>query len=111
MDTITRLRNAVKQVIERHTQYPPPSDDIRVEKIFDETQDHYALVYAGWQNRHRVEGQVIHLDIINEKIWIQHDGTDRGVAYELEELGISKQEIVLAFKAPHRRALTGYAVA
>ena len=50
------------------------------------------------------------MDIINGKIWIQHDGTKDGVARALEELGVARQEIVLGFHAPVQRPLTGYAV-
>ncbi|MEG3861229.1 MULTISPECIES: element excision factor XisI family protein [unclassified Microcoleus] len=52
----------------------------------------------------------MHLDIIDDKVWIQHDGTEDGIAYELEAAGISKHPIVLAFKSLERRRLTEYAV-
>ncbi|MDZ8225275.1 MULTISPECIES: element excision factor XisI family protein [unclassified Nostoc] len=33
-------------------------------------QDHYQLIYIGWQNRQRVFGPVMRFDIKNGKIWI-----------------------------------------
>jgi XisI protein len=53
---------------------------------------------------------LIHLDIIDRKIWIQQDGTEIGIANELVDLGISPQQIVLAFKTLERRKITDFAV-
>ena len=46
----------------------------------------------------------------NGKIWIQHDGTEIGVANELVEWGVPKEDIVLAYHAPYKRQYTGFAV-
>jgi len=32
------------------------------------------------ENRRRVHGCLVHIDIIEDKIWIQADGTERGLA-------------------------------
>nr|WP_228043418.1 XisI protein [Desmonostoc muscorum] len=55
-------------------------------------------------------GCVLHLDIKNEKIWIQHDGTEGGIADELTNRGVPKQDIVLAFHSPFKRQFTEFAV-
>ncbi|MHC5776258.1 XisI protein [Nostoc sp.] len=70
----------------------------------------YQLVNAGWSNKRRVYGCVLHLDIKNEKIWIQHDGTEGGIANELISRGIPKKDIVLAFHSPFKRQFTEFAV-
>jgi hypothetical protein len=44
------------------------------------------------------------------KIWIQHDGTEIGIANQLVELGIPKSDIVLAFHSPFKRQFTEFAV-
>lgn len=110
MDIIAHYRELVKQVIKEHAEMPQGFGDVRIETIFDEIQDHYALVEVGWDGLTRIEGQVIHIDIIGDKIWIQHDGTEHGVARELEALGVPRQSIVLGFHAPIKRPLTDYAV-
>lgn len=63
----------------------------------------------GWQDGYRIYGTFLHLDILDDKIWIQHDGTEAGIAYELESTGIPKSHIVLAFKPLANRKLTEYA--
>ena len=110
MDSIENYRELVKQVIRRHAQHNPTFGDVRIETIFDEQQDHYELIETGWNDFDRIEGAVIHIDIINDKIWIQHDGTEYGVARELEELGVPRHDIVLGFHSPHKRQFTDYAV-
>lgn len=76
----------------------------------DEANHHYLLIEVGWQSSQRIYGTLIHLDVIEQKIWIQQDGTEAGVATELVELGIPKDQIVLAFKSPERRQITEFAV-
>ena len=44
-------------------------------------------------------------------VWIQRDGTEGGIAYELEAEGIPKHDMVLGFHEPAVRPYTGYAVA
>jgi hypothetical protein len=50
------------------------------------------------------------MDIKNNKIWIQYDGTEVGMANELVALGVPKEDIVLAFHPPSKRSYTGFAV-
>jgi hypothetical protein len=38
---------------------------------------------VGWDGPRRVHGVLLHIDIIGNKVWIQHDGTSPGVAEEL----------------------------
>ena len=52
---------------------------------------------------------LIHIDIKGDKIWIQHDVTEVGVANELVELGAPKQSIVLGDHDPNARQLTEFA--
>jgi len=66
---------------------------------------------VGWLNDRRVHSSLVHIDIINDKIWIQRDGTEHGIAKELVAAGIPKDRIVLAFHPPEIRPHTEYAVA
>lgn len=79
--------------------------------IFDEKHDHYQLYRVGWEGLERIHYCVFHLDIQDGKIWVQEDATDYDLVGVLEEHGIPKEDIVLAFHAPYKRQFTGYAVA
>lgn len=99
----------VEKIIREYGQYKPFYGDVDVQLIFDRENHHYQLMNVGWNGTKRVRGSVLHIDIIDGKIWIQHDGTETGVANQLVEMGVPKDDIVLAFHAPNRRAYTGFA--
>jgi hypothetical protein len=107
MDAIAQYRQHIQNLI---TEKADQVWDRRIqaEVIFD--RDRYQLIYVGWRNSKRVYGVVLHVDIIDNKIWIQQDGTEIGIANKLVELGISKEDIVLAFDSPDLRKCTDFAV-
>jgi len=109
MDLLENNRRAVRSVIEGYAKFRPSSGDVEAELIFDQSKDHYELMYSGWQGIHRVHGCVIHIDIRGDKVWIQYDGTEEGVAEDLVAAGIPRDRIVLGFKHPEVRPLTDYA--
>jgi len=65
----------------------------------------------GWENQNRIHHPVIHIDIIDGKLWIQADNTDCAIASELVLAGVPKSDIVLGFRMPEVRRFTEYAVA
>lgn len=109
METLTTYRAIIRDLLHRYATYQPARGDIEVEIIFDEQNDHYELMYTGWNGPYRVHGSVLHIDIRNNKVWIQYDGTDAGIAEELVEAGIPRDQIVLAFKSPDIRPYTDFA--
>jgi hypothetical protein len=111
MDTLNGYRNIVENTLLEYTRIPYAYGEIQTEAVFDRTHDRYALINVGWDQDSRVHGSLVHIDIINGKIWIQRDGTEHGVAPELVRAGIPKEHIVLAFRPPEVRKHTEYAVA
>jgi XisI protein len=109
MANLELYRHHIQNLLSQHASLVW-DDRIQAEPIFDTERDRYQLMYVGWRNQHRVYGPVLHLDIIDNKIWIQQDGTEVGIANELVELGVPKEEIVLAFDPPNLRHLTEFAV-
>ena len=63
-----------------------------------------------WDGNRRVHGTVIHIDIIEGKVWIQHNGTPRRIGEEMVAAGIPREAIVLGFQPPHARKYTGFGV-
>lgn len=110
-NSLTFYRKTIRDLITYYAQFRPARGDVQIETIFDETNDHYELAYAGWNGPYRIHGSVLHIDIRNGKIWIQHDGTEEGIAEELVQAGIARDHIVLAFKPPEIRPHTNFAVA
>ena len=64
----------------------------------------------GWENDVKVHGCLVHLEIIDKKIWIHRDGLEDGIASDLVRAGIPKSDIVLAFHPPDVRKFTEFAV-
>jgi len=111
MDTgIESDRDIIERILAEHAKYPYAYGEIDRQLVFDRERDHYLVLSVGW-DKSRVHGCVIHIDLIDGRSWIQRDGTETGVALELEAAGIPKDRIVLAFKPPEIRPITGYAVA
>jgi hypothetical protein len=108
--TIETDRAIIERILADRAKYPYAYGEIERQLVFDRERDHYLLLSVGWEGS-RVHGCVIHIDLIDGKCWIQRDGTEDGIAHELEAAGIPKDRIVLAFKPPEIRPLTGYAVA
>ena len=112
MDQLNQYRDIIEAALLEHTRVPFAHDEIALEPIFDRQHDRYLLMLVGWKKSDdRVHGCLVHLDIINGKIWIQRDGTEDGIATDLEEAGVPKAHIVLAFRPPDLRQYTEYAAA
>jgi hypothetical protein len=104
----------VCEILQRYHGYVPVNADPGVDRqiVIDSERDHYQLLSVGWEGEHRVYGCSLHIDIKESKVWIQRDFIDveGGVAGELVEMGVAKEDIVLAFHAPYKRPYTGFAV-
>jgi hypothetical protein len=111
MDQLARYRQIIKDLITRYAQIKPAYGNIDIETIFDEANDHYEMMYTGWDEHRRIHGCVLHIDIRDSKVWIQHDGIEGGVAEELVSAGIPRDQIVLGFQPPAMRQYTEYAAA
>jgi hypothetical protein len=111
-DKLTRYREIARRVVTEYASYKLSYGDVRTEAIIAPEQNHYEVMHVGWNVKgHRVHSVVIHLDIINDKIWIQHDSTDWCVADALLEAGVPKEDIVLGFHPADVRPYTDFAVA
>jgi hypothetical protein len=111
MDSLSAYRQAVESVLTVYTKIPYAHGELRCEALFDREQDRYALVTLGWNAGKRVHFVLVHIDIVDGKVWIEKDNTEDGVATELVQAGIPKSQIVLAFRPPEVRQHTEYAVA
>jgi hypothetical protein len=111
MENIEQYRNTIERILDQYTQIPYAYGDIHTEAVFDRSNDRYLLVNVGWDRGRRVHGSLVHIDIIDGKIWIQRDGTEDGIANELVSAGIPRDHIVLGFRPAEVRPFTEFAVA
>lgn len=108
METLN-YQEAIETLLRNFSEMVMPEGE-EVEIIRDRAGGHYLVIVVGWHDQGRVYGSLVHLDLKDNKIWIQQDRTEPGIAKELVEMGIPKSNIVLAFKSTFLRQFTEYAV-
>ena len=111
MDTLDHYRQLIRNILTEDARIPYAHGDIQIEPVFDRESDRYLLVILGRENDKRVHGCLVHIDIIDGKLWIQRDGTERGIANELVNAGVPRDQIVLGFRSAEIRKHTEFAVA
>jgi XisI protein len=77
--------------------------------VFDRQNNRFLLLEVAWENNQRIHDVVAHVDIIDDKFWIQEDNTPTGIGTDLEERGVQKDKIVLAFYPLAHRKNGAYA--
>jgi len=109
MDKLIQYRDVIRREMGEYAAWSTRGD-VTGEFVEDPKKDHFEVLRFGWEGHRRIHGTILHLDIIDGKIWIQYDGTDRPIAEELVRAGVPKEDIVLAEKPADVRPFTGYGV-
>jgi len=107
---IEKYRNIIKSIVEKNSESDTEDSEVETQIVFDLERDRYLMFHIGWRGERRVFGCVIHIEIKQEKIWIQRDGTEIGIANQLIETGVPKSDIVLGYRSPYMRKFTELAV-
>ena len=112
MDTRLKYQGIIKTVLQNHANYRTTlPDGYTSQVIFDDERGHYLVLDFGWSGNKYLHATPIHLSLVVDKVWIQCDETEEGIATDLMEAGIPKEDIVLGFRYPKIRKYTGFAVA
>jgi hypothetical protein len=110
---LTHYRQIIQEILTRYVnlinQHPKPDRETIV--AFDEEHDHYFLHTIGWQDTRRIWHTTAYVRLREGKFWIEIDWLENGIANDLIEAGVPKEDIVLAFHHPEMRPLTEFAVA
>lgn len=111
MDKLDNFKKIIKKIIQHYVEeeYITTNNSTKF-PVYDEERNHYFLMEVGWNNMRRIHYCLLHFEIKNHKIWIHKDFVEQGIATDLMENGISKNEIVLGFQAPSKRPYTEFAV-
>lgn len=110
MDNLDVYRQIIEKVMNDYVAVPYAYGDIQAEVVFDRSHDRYLIMTLGWDDHKRVHGCIVHIDIIDGKLWIQRDGTEQGIALDLTEAGVPKEKIVLGFRPLEIRQYTEYSI-
>lgn len=113
MDKLKDYQNMIKSILIEYekisSQVPDP--DIDEVLIFDDDRSQYLWFNIGWKNEKRIKAISVYIRIKNNKIWIEEDWTEEGIAVELLRNGVPKDDIVLGFHDPETRKSTEFACA
>ena len=110
MDKLEHYRHCIQTLLEKNSQFKFRTEDVENQLFFDPIRDHYQLMRVGWKGLERIYYTVLHFDIKEGKIWLQHNATDIDVGQELIAMGIDKKDIVLGLHPHYKRTYTGYGV-
>ncbi|AQG79097.1 XisI protein [Spirosoma montaniterrae] len=114
MEKLTRYQDAVINFMRRYvaeTSQEIYHDEVQRRVLIDRENNSFQLLSSGWRGNHYLFGPIFHFDLIDGKIWIQCNNTEREIVDELMADGVDRQDIVLGFVAPAARAFSGFAVA
>jgi hypothetical protein len=112
MDTRLTYRDIIKSVLQSHATYRAAlPDGYTSQVLFDDERGQYLVLDLGWNGDQYLHATPIHVSLVDNKVWIQYDDTEEGIANDLMEAGIPKGDIVLGFRHPKVRQYTGFAVA
>ena len=95
MDTPKTYREIVKQVIGKYAKLCPSHGNIRLDTVFDEQSDRYALMQVGWNRGKRVRGNIIYITLGEGKVYVEYDGIEQGITQDLIDQGIPQNNIIL----------------
>ena len=62
MDTLTRYRQVVRDLIHQYA-HKPSNGEIEPEIIVNQVENDYELMHIGWDGARRVHGSVLHIDM------------------------------------------------
>jgi XisI protein len=110
MVRLNEYQQKIQDLLTELANYGSSDREVESQLIFDTDHNHYQLAHVGWRNKRRIYGCVVHLDLKDGKIWVQHNGTEFDIALRLSEMGIPKQNIVNGFHSSYMRQFTDFAV-
>jgi XisI protein len=110
MDKLTHYRKIIQDLLAENGSQKLSYGDVETEIIFDKERDHYQVVHVGWDGNQFIYGCAIHIDIKNDKVWVQWNSTEDDIAAILVTAGIPASDIVIGLHPPDMRKFTAYAV-
>ena len=113
MDNLVKYRQIIKKILTEYDEIANRSSKRKYETclIFDENHDHYLWMSIAWVNQKRINNTHVHIRIKNNKIYIEEDWTEEGIANEFLRESVPKEDIVLAFHDPESRKYSNFAIA
>jgi hypothetical protein len=112
MDKVKKYQKIVLDILQPYTEIRYANLDAENRLIADKENHRYQIVTIGWDEDGKfVHDCPMHIDIINNKIWVQRNMTEIDLGKELTDRGVPKSDIVVGFFSPKMREYGEYAIA
>ncbi len=113
MDKMTQYRELIKRLLCRYIEFDnrSPTGGVQAMLVADDERGQYMWVRFGWVKNKRIRAIPVYVRLEANKIWIEEDWTEEGIATDLVRESVPKEDIVLAFQPPEMRPYTDFAAA
>ncbi len=111
MDHIAHYQEIIKNAITNSFYYRYSPENIETLFLADDDKSLYMLYAIGWSGKKHTSSIILLVRVKDDKIWIDEDWTEEGIATDLLKAGVPKEKIVLAFHHPSLREYTEFAAA
>ena len=109
MDTRRAYQTLIKQLLTEYAAHRSQwNAQIASRAVCDDEHGAYMVVDMGWNGDKYWHTTPIHVDVLNNKIWVQYDETEEGIATQLVVAGVPKEDIVLGFHPSELRPYTEF---
>ena len=113
MDTLKKYQQIIKETLVEYDRISAQVSDPDIDELlmFDDERGQYLWLNVGWKKSRRISTISVYVRLKNNKVYIEEDWTEEGIATDLLKKGIPAEDIVLAFQSPDARQFTEFAVA
>ena len=113
MGKVENYKQIIKKVLNHYVELDrkTPEPNMEYFLIADDSNGQYLWKTVGWENDEHIDLTTVYIRIKNDKIYIEEDWTEEGIATDLLREGVPKEDIVLAFHEPSMRKYTEFAPA
>jgi hypothetical protein len=108
--TLDKDAELIEQILREYASIPYADRRLEAKTVFDRESKRFLKLTVGWDGSRQVHGVVVDVELRDGKFWLHRDGTEDGIATDLEQAGIPKNRIVLAWMPEDHRKYTEYAV-
>ena len=113
MDKLSDYSKIIEGILQNHVELcnRRPNPEVENFLVVDREKGHYIWMNLGWRGSKRITAMTVYVRLQQGKFWIEEDWTEEGIATELLQAGVPKENIVLAFQKPEMRQYTEFAIA
>lgn len=102
MVTTAEYRDVIQRILKQYAALleSQPLPGVETLLVFDTERDQYLWLQVGWTARGRTYGVTVHIRLRDEKVIVEQDWTENGIANDLVRAGVPVEAIELGFHEP-----------